>query len=320
MILAILMYHRVCARTAQTEPYFARGTAVEPDTFQAQITHLSKTYQIISLAQMVDQLDSPDSSPDRPQVVLTFDDGYVDCIDHVLPICARNKVPFSVFPIAMTRYFECPWVDAYYHMLGHSSRTTSLKAGALSPLFDEQAPAPQHDMQWWVRGPIKKALFALATSARWASLLHLSQRLHVHIDARHISRHLFCQPQNYRVLLHSGVELGGHGERHERLGTCTPEFIDADLQSTVNWLDELGCPDEHRVFCYPDGHYSQDVMKAVKTHGFAAALSVTPGLVQPSESRFALPRFIVRNMLPSTQNWCAISSHLNTTRRPHDLI
>jgi hypothetical protein len=69
----VLMYHRVCELNAQTACWFARGTAVTPAHFEAQMAWLRARARFVTLAEAL----APDGeSNPGPRCVVTFDDGY----------------------------------------------------------------------------------------------------------------------------------------------------------------------------------------------------------------------------------------------------
>src|SRR6185295_459512 len=64
------------------------------------------------------------------------------------------------------------------------------------------------------------------------------------------------------------VEIGYHSRSHPSLETLAL----GDL------VQEIRRPNGERYFAYPGGHYSRDVVDAVKAEGYAAAYSIKPTL------------------------------------------
>ncbi len=66
---------------------------IPPEHFRKQMDFLTNTYDIVDLPDVLD-ID------DRKRVAITFDDGYRDFYDNVLPILREYEVPATVFVIA----------------------------------------------------------------------------------------------------------------------------------------------------------------------------------------------------------------------------
>jgi peptidoglycan/xylan/chitin deacetylase (PgdA/CDA1 family) len=86
--ITILIYHRVGAG--------AGGQMDLPvEVFEAQLEWLARTQRVLSLDDAVEELRGP--GPVAPGVVLTFDDGTTDWVDHVLPALERHRVPATFY-------------------------------------------------------------------------------------------------------------------------------------------------------------------------------------------------------------------------------
>lgn len=95
----ILLYHHVMDTTA-AKAILATNLNVPPDVFREQMDYLStKGYSVIGLDELVAGLNGNFAFPAKP-VVLTFDDGYRDFYDIVLPILREKNLKATVFVIS----------------------------------------------------------------------------------------------------------------------------------------------------------------------------------------------------------------------------
>ena len=85
----ILMYHRV-----DQLPGYDQLT-VTPQVFSRQMTWLARRRRVVSLSQALDELERGDVR--RGTVVITFDDGYLDNLQHALPVLTEHGLPATVF-------------------------------------------------------------------------------------------------------------------------------------------------------------------------------------------------------------------------------
>src|SRR5436305_725617 len=104
----ILMDHQV---TPQPLPIrILRRLSVTPDAFAEQIHWLAdEGYRAITLDQLIANRQGREELPERP-VILTFDDGYQDFIDHAVPILQRHGFMATIFLVAAAMGQLSPWL------------------------------------------------------------------------------------------------------------------------------------------------------------------------------------------------------------------
>ena len=92
--VVVLIYHRVGA---------ASGLELDlpVDVFAAQAEVLAASGRVVSLGEALAWLDRPDDGRDTgagaDPVVVTFDDGTADFVDHALPILERHRLPVTLY-------------------------------------------------------------------------------------------------------------------------------------------------------------------------------------------------------------------------------
>jgi len=87
--LRILMYHRVAPGLEGDQ------LTVHPDRFEQQMAWLSANCRVRSLSDALADLTAGRTK--RGDVVVTFDDGYLDNLTHALPVLLYHKVPATIF-------------------------------------------------------------------------------------------------------------------------------------------------------------------------------------------------------------------------------
>ncbi|MFD2720961.1 polysaccharide deacetylase family protein [Hymenobacter monticola] len=80
--LTILSLHRVSAE----EDYFWQP--LHPDRFEALCLYVKRHYEVVNLRDL-----NLLAAPQRPQLVLSFDDGYQDFMEFALPVLVRHNLP-----------------------------------------------------------------------------------------------------------------------------------------------------------------------------------------------------------------------------------
>ena len=93
--LIILVYHHILPKV-KSNPL---NTVVSLKTFIWQIEFLAKRYPVVSLSEAISQCRSG-FAKSKTQVVLTFDDGYIDNYELVYSVLKQKGLPASFFIVA----------------------------------------------------------------------------------------------------------------------------------------------------------------------------------------------------------------------------
>jgi peptidoglycan/xylan/chitin deacetylase (PgdA/CDA1 family) len=86
----VLMYHRVMPREGFDQ------LTVTPERFAEQMAWLKARCEVVSLSEAVCSLSAPPGGG-RPRVAITFDDGYLDNLQHAVPVLQRLQLPATIF-------------------------------------------------------------------------------------------------------------------------------------------------------------------------------------------------------------------------------
>lgn len=93
-----------------------------------------------------------------------------------------------------------------------------------------------------------------------------------------------------RALEAAGVTIGAHGAAHAHMALADRGSDEEDLaRMTQTFLTELG--HVPKIFAYPYGEYSSDLVAMVKDAGYVAAFGQHSGAAVAGENMFTLPRF-----------------------------
>ncbi len=273
-MLIILMYHRVCERHPDTTCYFARGTAVTPQTFHAQIQALSKRVKFVTLSQGMALLQE---MPSQTLCAITFDDGYRDVLEYQV-----TDYPLTLFPVArhLADSHSLIFIDHYYALLHRAQK----RHGILD--IDGH-------LEWWIKGTVKESLQQATPEQRHTRLQQLTEILQVsHLPT---PQQLYLSQSELTQLSKQGHEIGGHGATHQRLTTLSESELQTELRESYHLVEQFRGA-MSKSFCYPDGRYNQHISDAVKKNGFDYACTVMQGNTQADTPFFQLPRIFMRDV------------------------
>jgi peptidoglycan/xylan/chitin deacetylase (PgdA/CDA1 family) len=99
-------------------------------------------------------------------------------------------------------------------------------------------------------------------------------------------------PDVLRRVAGLGIEIGSHGMSHRSMTALEPNAVAGEMRESAAALDALGLG-RPRLFAYPYGDCPPAAQAAARDAGYAAAFSITPGVVTRGSNLYALPRLQV---------------------------
>jgi peptidoglycan/xylan/chitin deacetylase (PgdA/CDA1 family) len=194
------MYHRIGIASPTASPITRRLT-VAPADFAAQMRWLRRHgFHAITQHQLFAALEQTGRLAPKP-IVITFDDGYRDVLDHAAPVLHRLRMPATVYVIterligapdfltpAMLRRLERLGGEIGSHTVTHAELTDLSDARALSELVRSRKALEQrlgHPVQWlaYPCGAVDDRVAALAERAGY--VLAVTTRSAFDQDAQH---------------------------------------------------------------------------------------------------------------------------------------
>lgn len=300
----VVMYHYV--RDVEATP-FSGIRALPPTVFEAQLDWLQRDYTVIDLDTLEAAVDGREPLPPRG-ALLTFDDGFVDHHQVVLPILRRRGLS-GVFFLAQDACAPSPRVLGVHKThfllatLGAAAFADAVRreceavpAGARAPVFgrDEWEHADERS--------IKSLL-------NYELPFEESERILDALFDRHLgpqepfARRLYLQAEQVREMADAGLTFGYHTRSHRMLSRLGPDEQHRELRDGVAWIRAL--TGQRRVsFCYPwggPGTYTADTTGLLAAHEYSVAFNTTRRtLVVGRDDRYELPRLDTRDLPPYT--------------------
>lgn len=308
---ALLMLHRV--RPGPT-PAFAPNARlnITPEYLSALLASFrAADIDVISLDEALLRLHSRKRT--RRFVCFTFDDGYLDNLEHAWPVLKRFHAPFTVY--ATTSFAGrtlAPWWCALEEVVANETEVFWAETGVAAA----GAHVPQTIRFATATVAEKRRAFS-AISARFFALTayQLGPQLQGFLEAHgrsvsELTAREMCNWSDLRCLQAAGVEIGCHGVTHACLSRESPETVHHELASARERLEaELGRPINH--LAYPYGkreHVGPRELAIAKQLGFTSAVTNRAGslFAEHTTHLHALPRVEV------TQSFAASPHYLHT--------
>lgn len=290
----ILMYHGIRARTrvAGVTNYWRYN--ISRDALQEQLAYLREHCNTISLA---DLRSGRHLTKRRPNVVLTFDDGYENNYTIAFRLLKRHGIP-AVFalPTAFVCNREPLWNDIIEHAVNHSRKDRvrlrwagATREFAISNLADRIALS-----KWLVNACVR-----VHQERRTEVIDGALDALGVAADARTLFRIADYRPltsEQIGEMAKSGlIEFASHSIHHYLLTQVRPATRRKELQESkvkVEELTERPCT----TFSVPGGFFNDDVSQDALAAGYETVLTSVRGSASPGR------RVLNRNVLMEGDN------------------
>ncbi len=274
--LTVLAYHRVIDLDSPDFVGFRGNVSAAPREFETQMEWIAERMNPVSIEQVARSLDGG-RLPDRP-VLVTFDDGYRDNLDHALPVLERLAIPATVF-LATDHVGSA--VPFWWDLVAWRFATSGVRQASL-PLLGETEWSDSHEIarRWIV------AAKQLLETAKVEAVAALSDQLGGTDPAAAFGSTL-VDWAGVRRMSGSGVLFGAHTCSHPILTRIdTDQVVGEVSQSVARIREEVGSP--VLGFAYPNGQrgdFDDVAQRAVSSAGVPLAFSLVPGPARPSEIR-----------------------------------
>ena len=276
----ILTYHTVGNKGV---PWYCYTSAA---AFRKQMEYVTKHFRVVSLDQMVQELES-DVDNGRA-IVVTFDDGYVGTYSEAFPILQEYKIPATVYLAAgaidsgellwYDRIFQCFQiapvdltlrlaVTRRFRLDSHLSRIA-----AAEEVVMYLRSLPNYDRKAWCAGFEREV--PLPSSMLGGAMLSWSQVRRMH---------------------DSGIQFGAHTMTHPVISRLDLETMREEIGESRALIEQnIGAVVDH--FAFPFGKFRDcgtSAAKLLKELGFRTAVTAMAGLNQRGIDVLRLRRLMV---------------------------
>ncbi|MES2878582.1 MAG: polysaccharide deacetylase family protein [Pseudomonadota bacterium] len=276
----MLLFHKVphtCSPYARNEINLA--------TFERVLETASRLFRIIPLDEAVLALRAG-NLPARAACI-TFDDGYADWLNGVVPVLERYKVHATFF-ITTSQFSGTPiWNERILHAVANAPASleslllssSGLQRLALTSLAEKDLAVRQLDQCLKYQEPLERERMLqeleCLTNASLAEVPTMSS-------------------DDLRVIHGKGFGVGSHTVTHPILARCHPATA---FQEIVQAREQLEFIVRGKVtaFAYPNGvpktDFDSEHIEMVKRAGYTCAVTTHHGAATNSTSVFQIPRF-----------------------------
>ena len=271
--LVILNYHRI-KESFSSRTVFDDGVfTTDIDQFTHQILWLKENTNIIGLDELDSMLREKSLKfSSRPNVMLTFDDGYIDNYTLAYPILKTLQVP-AVFFLAtgMVDRRELPWWDFIAYLFNNTRKEKLVFQENEFNLTKEKGEA------------VEFFLNRMKTTPSYSTqhlLPELSELLEVPPPPAEVTDMLFMTWDNVREMRRNGMFFGAHTHTHKVLTTLSSSEVRQELMLS-KLIIEKELQEEVYSVAYPVGEVQlvpHNIAEIAASCGFRVGFTTNSGV------------------------------------------
>ena len=282
----ILAYHGVC----QTEPLKFNTLFITQKNFETHLQFYTRYFNMVS----VDDFYQQCFSADKFNLCLTFDDGFANSYNYVLPLLEKYRVPATFFVPAVSA--------SGYNILWNDILSIAGKYGPESIIFKGKPYQKAANRQYCNADGLSLNVELRQTGfAEKAELIGLLDKL-CPFRGHHQYQDYWLQMSAVQIKQASEspfVTIGAHGYYHNDLAGIPPADAAIEMGQSKQYLECLiNKPINSTAFPY--GSYDYSVLTAAKTCGYTQLLATDFNTPADSAEPAMRERFTINPFLSPT--------------------
>lgn len=299
--LTVVMYHYV---RPLLKTQFPAIKGLDFEAFIRQVRYFKNNYSPITLKDCISAFDGKQQLPSNP-VLLTFDDGYTDHFNYVMPILNELSISGAFYPpvnaardrkvleVNKIHYILASGVEVN-HIIGiinnHIEKCkTEYNLEDTSFYRTTYARATRYDDSNTVY--VKKMLQRGLPSKVRSIIIDFLFKKFVTNDEAAFAEQLYLSDTQLKYMVRNGFSIGGHGLNHQWLDSLNDEEQETEIRNSREYLLSLGVDENELTFVYPFGGFNNTTLNLLDSHGFKIAFTTRPGLAGINlAERFLIPR------------------------------
>ena len=295
---------------------FKNLRGIEYNFFKKQIKFYKKNFNIISPDDLIEILNKK-KKYNKPCLLLTFDDGYIDHYKYVFPLLVKEKIKGCFYPPINIFRGEVLDVNKIHFILEKCQDTLMLfdvlrlylkknynldinkeklkKINSISKI--NPTSIPEYDDASTIL--IKKLLQNyLPAKIRRNACNYLFKKF-VKIDLKIFSKQLYLNLKQLKEMDKAGMHIGCHGVNNIRWKTWSFKKQLNEIKESKKFFDKKKINTKNFSVCYPYGSYNQNSAKVLEKLGIKFGLTCDHGnfTVNKKSNKYKLPRFDANDFL-----------------------
>lgn len=256
----ILMYHGVVSKT-----YGFNYRHIKVSDFEKHISFLKRYCNVITL----EDFFLKKFVDDKPNIAITFDDGYRNNFVYAKPILEKYQVPATFFVTGINKTNEdILWAD-FLNIVSFLKKDSFVFE---DELFSKKGNAFYNDEGKKIDDIIKKQKSSYEYKMQLYDILNDYNYFKKSEDFEEYWK--LMSDEEIRICAKSNfISIGSHGFYHNNLGSISFENASDELLMSKNYLEQI-IDKKINSIAYPDGSYTRDLVRFSDSIGLVNQLAV----------------------------------------------
>jgi peptidoglycan/xylan/chitin deacetylase (PgdA/CDA1 family)/glycosyltransferase involved in cell wall biosynthesis len=259
--IRILFYHRIAEKDGMRD---LRGRPLLTSAeFEKHLKHLRRHYEVISLAEAAQYLQSGKPLP-KNLVVITFDDGYRDNFTAALPLLKKHSAVATLFVVTSAVDGKPFWFDEVCRWFGQTTAATL----RLTDLNEEMSLSNIEE-RTKSRDRVLSYVKSVSGERLPNVLAGLQESLGINGQSAPAERATLTWDE-LRAMDSSGhFSIGAHTVTHPILTNLSADNVESEIRESAERIArELGHP--VHLFAYPNGDCNETSRRVVREQNLVA--------------------------------------------------
>lgn len=281
--LTTVMYHYVRDFTKTKYPNIK---GLDINDFTEQLLYLKNHYNLISIEEVINSIYNKEKLPDKC-AILTFDDGYKDHYEYVMPILNKYKIKGAFYvPAAAVEDNKVLDVNKIHFILAKQTNTGKIITYLKNKLDEYRREYEIKSFDYYYSKLaipnrfdsgdiifIKRLLQVELEDSIRSSITDSLFKETLNISEEEFSKELYMNKIELHEMIQHGMHIGCHGYQHFWWDHLSLENLNNDIEKSLIFLKTLGVNMNYLTASYPYGSYSKDALDVLIQKKFKLAFT-----------------------------------------------
>jgi peptidoglycan/xylan/chitin deacetylase (PgdA/CDA1 family) len=273
------MYHYVREIDGSKYPLLK---GLEFNNFKKQIDFFSKNFNILDYFDFTTIIKNK-KIPEKPSVLLTFDDGYIDHYQYVFPYLLKKKINGCFYPPILPLLNKMVLDVNKIHFILEKAKNKNFLIQDINFILKKlgQKQIQEYDYsKFSLKGlddkktlMIKRLLQVILPKKYREEVCDYLFEKYLNISLTNFSKELYMSKNQINEMSKNGMVFGSHTMSHEWLESLSRHQQNYEIKTSVNFLRNNVSNKYNYSLCYPYGSYNMTTINILKKYNIEFGLT-----------------------------------------------
>lgn len=273
------MYHYVREIDGSKYPLLK---GLEFNNFKKQIDFFSKNFNILDYSDFITIIKNK-KIPEKPSILLTFDDGYIDHYQYVFPYLLKKKINGCFYPPILPLQNKMVLDVNKIHFILEKAKNQNFLIQDINFILKKlgQKELQEYDYsKFSLKGlddkktlMIKRLLQVILPKKYREDVCDYLFEKYLNISLKNFSKELYMSKNQINEMSKNGMIFGSHTMSHEWLESLCHLKQNYEIKTSINFLRNNVSNKYNYSLCYPYGSYNMITINILKKYNIEFGLT-----------------------------------------------